>query len=57
MQMEPKSAFDWARVISFGLLALRPPMRNEQFIDEVTALVGGKKARGARTTPATLSSC
>ena len=48
-QMEPKDAFEWARVVAFGLLALRPPVRNEQFIEEVTALVGGKKVRLRQT--------
>jgi len=44
-QTEPKTPFEWARVVSFGLLALRPPVRNEAFIDDVSRLVGGKKAR------------
>jgi hypothetical protein len=44
--MEPKDGFEWARVVAFGALALRPPVRNERFVEEVTALVGGKKARG-----------
>ena len=44
-QMEPKNAYEWARVVSFGLLALRPPVRNEEFIQDVLRLVGGKKAR------------
>ena len=34
-------------MVSFGLLALRPPVRNEAFIQDVTRLVGGKKARPA----------
>ena len=32
-------------MVSFGLLAIKPPVRNEQFIDDVSRLVGGKKAR------------
>jgi hypothetical protein len=44
-QLEPKNPYEWARVVSFGLLALRPPVRNEQFIYDVTRMVGGKKAR------------
>jgi hypothetical protein len=46
-QTEPKNSYEWARVVSFGLLALRPPVRNEEFIQDVTRLVGGKKARPA----------
>ena len=34
-------------MVSFGLLALKPPVRNEEFIADVSRLVGGKKARAA----------
>ena len=43
LQTEPKTAYEWARVVSFGLLALKPPVRNEEFIEDVSRLVGGKK--------------
>ncbi len=49
---DPVTPFDYARVVAFGLLALRPPVRNEAFVAEVTALVGGKKARGRGRAPA-----
>ena len=51
MQTEPKNSYEWARVVSFGLLALRPPVRNEEFIQDVLRLVGGKKARLTRSMP------
>ena len=48
-------------MVSFGLLALRPPVRNEEFIQDVTRLVGGKKARPAcsslHASPACEISC
>ena len=50
-QTEPKNSYEWARVVSFGLLALRPPVRNEEFIQDVTRLVGGKKARPCCAMP------
>ena len=59
VQTEPKNAYEWARVVSFGLLALKPPVRNEEFIEDVTRLVGGKKvsaaAAGAGVAPLVLS--
>lgn len=47
---DPRTPFDWARVIAFGLLALRPPVRNEEFIADVERLVAGKKARVCGTS-------
>ena len=44
-QTEPKDAYEWARVVAFGALGQRPPVRNEDFIADVARLVGGKKAR------------
>ncbi len=55
--MEPKDGFEWARVVAFGALALRPPVRNERFVEEVTALVGGKKARGVAACLRVCASC
>ena len=41
--MQPSNAYEWYRVISFGALALRPPVRNKQFLQELAAITGGKK--------------
>ena len=40
---QPANAYEWYRVISFGALALKPPVRNKQFLDELAAFTGGKK--------------
>ena len=41
---KPESAFDYLRIFVFATaFALRPPVRNDTFAAEVTALVGGNK--------------
>ena len=41
---DPKTVYDWYRVISFALaFALRPPVRNPAFLEQVGRLVGGRK--------------
>jgi hypothetical protein len=53
LQTEPKDAYEWARVVAFGALGQRPPVRNEDFIADVSRLVGGKKARASRAPSVT----